>query len=211
MFRTKVNTLVAVTALVVAVLGSTPLGHAAARMVLPSNSVGATQLKKGAVTTAKVKNGSLLAADFKAGQLPSGQAGAKGDTGAAGPQGSAGPKGDPGAQGPTGDTGPTGAKGDPGPTGAGAGAAAVIRRANDTIAGNSNGLVQAKCAAGERATGGGGYFPDVTPGDAIFMNRPMNSQFETATGTAPTSWVLYAHNGSATARQLYVAAVCVPS
>ncbi|MFL5937311.1 MAG: hypothetical protein ACJ744_05765 [Gaiellaceae bacterium] len=71
--------------------------------------------------------------------------------------------------------------------------------------------MEAKCAAGERATGGGGYFGDVYPADAIYMNRPMNAQFETTAGTAPTSWVLYVHNGAAVARPLYVAAVCVPS
>ena len=72
MSRSKLNTIVAVTALVVAVLGSTPLGRAASRMVLPSNSVGAPQIKKNAVTGLKVKDGTLLAADFKAGQLPAG-------------------------------------------------------------------------------------------------------------------------------------------
>jgi hypothetical protein len=118
MFKSRLNTIVAGTALAVAAFGSTPLGHAAARMVLPSNSVGVTQIKKNAVTSAKVKNGSLLAADFKAGQLPA--AGSKGDPGAQGPKGdpgAQGPKGDPGAQGPKGDPGVQGPKGDPGAQG----------------------------------------------------------------------------------------------
>ena len=42
---------------------------------LPKNSVGTQQLKANAVTTKKIKNASLLAADFKPGQLPSGPAG----------------------------------------------------------------------------------------------------------------------------------------
>lgn len=94
MFRSRITPMIAVTALVVAVLGSTPLGQAASRMVLPKNSVGASQLKKrsvgamklasNAVTSPKVKNGSLLAADFKAGQLPQGP---KGDPGPRGEQG----------------------------------------------------------------------------------------------------------------------------
>lgn len=66
-------------------------GGAYAAVTLPANSVGSTQLRNGAVTAQKVKAGSLLASDFKAGQLPRG---AKGDTGA------------PGAQGPKGDTSP---------------------------------------------------------------------------------------------------------
>jgi hypothetical protein len=60
------------------------------------------------VNSAKVRDGSLLKADFKAGQLP---AGPKGDPGATGP------KGDPSPTGPKGDLGPTGPKGDPGPAG----------------------------------------------------------------------------------------------
>jgi hypothetical protein len=49
---------------------------------LPKNSVGAKQLRKNAVTGAKVKDGSLKKADFGASQLP---------TGATGPVGPAGP------------------------------------------------------------------------------------------------------------------------
>jgi hypothetical protein len=82
---------VALIALFVA-LGGT--GYAA--IVLPANSVGTKQLKKNAVTAAKVKNASLLAADFKAGQL---RAGPPGAPGAQGPQGPKGDKGDPGANG----------------------------------------------------------------------------------------------------------------
>jgi hypothetical protein len=109
MLKTKITPILAATALVVAVFGSTPLGHAAGSLILARNSVGTAQLKKNAVTSpkikknavtgVKVKNGSLLAADFKAGQLPAGPQG---------PQGPQGPKGDPGPQGAKGD------KGDPG-------------------------------------------------------------------------------------------------
>ena len=62
----------------------------AAIQALPKNSVGTKQLKKNAVNSAKVKNRSLLAVDFKAGQLPQGPPGAPGAPGA---------KGDPGAPG----------------------------------------------------------------------------------------------------------------
>jgi hypothetical protein len=54
---------------------------------LPVNSVGAKQLKSNAVTEAKVKDGSLLGKDFKAGQLPAGATGPPGSAGAAGPAG----------------------------------------------------------------------------------------------------------------------------
>ena len=67
---------------------------------LGKNTVGTKQLKKNAVTAEKVKDGSLLGADFAAGQIP---AGAKGATGSAG---SAGAKGATGAAGATGPAGP---------------------------------------------------------------------------------------------------------
>jgi hypothetical protein len=84
-----------------------------AAISVPHNSVGTPQLKNGAVTGAvlhsnavtssKVKDGSLLGTDFKAGQLPAG---------AGGPVGPQGPKGDSGAQGAQGPTGSaTGAAG----------------------------------------------------------------------------------------------------
>jgi hypothetical protein len=57
---------------------------------LPKNSVGATQIKTGAVRSSEVKDGSLLAKDFASGVLLKGDKGDKGDTGAAGPQGAKG-------------------------------------------------------------------------------------------------------------------------
>ncbi len=70
-------------------LGGT--GYAA--IVLPANSVGTKQLKNNAVNSIKVANGSLLKADFKAGQIPAGATGPEGPAGPAGPAGAAGPAG----------------------------------------------------------------------------------------------------------------------
>jgi hypothetical protein len=67
-------------------------GAAFAASRLPKNSVGSAQLKKGAVTGAKVKKHSLLASSFKAGQAPKGPAGPRG---AQGEQGKPGPAGSP--------------------------------------------------------------------------------------------------------------------
>jgi hypothetical protein len=66
-------------------------GTSYAAITLPKNSVGTKQLKKNAVTSPKVKDRSLLARDFKAGQLPRGAKGDKGDPGAPGAQGVPGP------------------------------------------------------------------------------------------------------------------------
>jgi hypothetical protein len=91
MKNSKTPTAIAVTALLVAALAATPIGQAAGRIVLGKNTVGTAQLKKSAVTSVKVKDGSLRAADFGAGQLPAGPQGPKGDAGATGPKGDPGP------------------------------------------------------------------------------------------------------------------------
>jgi hypothetical protein len=92
----------------------------AAVNALPRNSVGTKQLKKNAVTSPKVKNRSLLAVDFKAGQLPRGAQGPTGPTG------------------PTGATGATGAQGIQGPLGPGARWALI--RADGVILDQSGGI-----------------------------------------------------------------------
>lgn len=63
----------------------------AASVALAPNSVGTAQLKRNAVTSIKVRNGSLLRGDFKAGQLPAGPPGPTGPAGPAGAAGAAGP------------------------------------------------------------------------------------------------------------------------
>ena len=74
-------------------------GGAYAAFKLPNNSVGSKQLKADAVRSSKVKDGSLLAGDFKAGQLPAGPRGEQG------PQGVQGEKGNPGTDGTNGTNG----------------------------------------------------------------------------------------------------------
>src|SRR5947208_4683914 len=68
-------------------------GGAYAAIKIPKNSVGSAQIKANAVNSSKVKNRSLLAGDFKAGQLP---AGPQGIQGVPGVQGQKGDKGDTG-------------------------------------------------------------------------------------------------------------------
>ena len=191
MFKSRTATIIAVTALVVAVFGSTPLGHAAARMVLPKNSVGVAQIKTSAVTGAKVKNGTLMAADFKSGQLPAGpqgptgSQGPKGDSGLQGPKGD---KGDPGAQGIQGiqglkgDKGATGAMGPPGISGHQVVAKAVV------VPGDGQVDVIATCPPGMKALSGGyakpwlygaigwsrPYYPNMN-GWQVFFENPDNN------------------------------------
>jgi hypothetical protein len=132
---------VACTALLFAMTGA---GYAAG--VVGPNSVGPKQLKKNSVTSAKVKNRSLLAVDFKAGQLPQG------------------PKGDPGAPGAP---GAAGAPGQQGPAGPGAqwatvsGAGAILRQ--------SGGITAAKVqTGGYRVT-----FPEAVTGHLILVTPAL--------------------------------------
>ena len=79
-------------------------GSSYAALQLPKGSVGTKQLKRNAVTSPKVKPGSLVLSDFRASQRsrlrgPAGNAGPAGPAGARGPQGLIGPQGIPGAPG----------------------------------------------------------------------------------------------------------------
>jgi hypothetical protein len=98
------SNLVAYLALFLALGGTS----AYAASVLPKASVGTKQLKANAVTSPKVRDGSLQASDFAAGQLPRGEQGPRGERG---PQGERGPVGPEGPEGPEGERGPEGEQG----------------------------------------------------------------------------------------------------
>jgi hypothetical protein len=86
-------------------------GTSYAAITLPRNSVGTAQLKTNAVNSAKVKNRSLRAIDFRRGQLPRGARGPQGAQGIQGIQGTQGAQGAQGIQGLKGDKGDAGAPG----------------------------------------------------------------------------------------------------
>jgi hypothetical protein len=163
-------------ALVVSVIAlSVALGGTSyAAIVLPANSVGTKQIKKNAVTGAKVKNGSLRKGDFGAGQLP---AGATGATGAAG------------ANGATGATGPKGDKGDPGTDGTGTANVVVRESASAAVAASAIVSVTASCLTGERATGGGWD----ASGNGEFGTVALDSQ-PTASAGVPNGWTVKVNN-----------------
>ena len=127
-------------------------------------SLGGTSYAALTITGKNVKDGSLLSADFKAGQLPAG---------AQGPQGA---QGLPGAQGPAGQQGEKGEKGDKGASGA----TNVTFRTGTTVTINTGtaGFATAECLPGERATGGGAF---ATRNDA-YLSASIPS------GNPPTGW-----------------------
>jgi hypothetical protein len=80
-------------------------------LALGGGAYAVTALPKNSVTTIQVKNGSLLAKDFKKGQLKAGKTGPAGGKGDQGLRGLTGAQGDPGLQGLKGDQGIPGANG----------------------------------------------------------------------------------------------------
>jgi hypothetical protein len=146
-------------------------GSSYAVVQLSKGQVKTKHIAKNAVTTGKVKDGSLLGKDFKAGELPP-----------AGPQG---PQGDTGAQGLKGDTG---AQGTPGQNGA---SNVVVRRGGGQGLFNNYALnfkipfdLTASCLAGERATGGGFKMSGNIVADDIKVDGPEPA----GEATTPTAW-----------------------
>jgi hypothetical protein len=142
---------------------------------LPRNSVGTAQLKRNAVTSAKVKPRSLLGSDFRRGQLPAGPQGPQGPQGARGPEGPPGARGAEGATGARGAEGPVGPRGPQGP----AGATNVTVR----VGPQTTGFATALCNPGEVVVGGGG-FDDGTALTFLQSSAP----FLLGSGAPPTGW-----------------------
>lgn len=145
--KPRLPVILSITALVVAVLGSTPLGEAAREQLVPRASVGTAQLRANAVVSSKVRNRSLLAVDFRRGQLPAGPAGP------AGPQGPVGPAGQAGAPGLSGRQ------------------LAAATSANDS---SSSKTVSVACPAGKQMLGGGAA---ITPAGASVPVALTSSYF----------------------------------
>jgi hypothetical protein len=174
--------IIAVVALFVA-LGGT--GYAAIR--LPKASVGSKQLKKNAVTSAKVKNSSLLVGDFKASERRK-LRGTAGAPGAQGLQGIQGPKGATGVE------------------------KVVVRSTSLIFAGGSGGTGQtlsgsAQCQTNESVVGGGtNVFPTVVasgqPNMAVTDSRPADAAGSAlGDGAEPRGWYAQAVRNSQTSAQ----------
>jgi hypothetical protein len=160
-------------------------GSSYAALQLPKGSVGGKQLRKNAVTTKKVKPGSLLLSDFNRSQRAL----------LVGPQGPQGPQGPPGAIGAQGTQGIQGPFGEPGAAGA---TNVTVRRVDGTVGITANEFhtLTPQCEPGERATGGGpivfGY-----PGDQVKIGWSIPTP--TSQGATPTGWWVGVHTAVANA------------
>jgi hypothetical protein len=149
----------------------TATGYAA--VVLPKNSVGSDQLKAGAVTSAKVKDGTLQVTDF-------GRASRERLRGSVGP------------------VGPRGEKGDPGP--AGLGGVETVGASSPFNSSPEKTLV-VNCPTGKRLLGGGAgawgrAMIDSAVGVVLTASQPLDDRtwLAAAREVNPTdeSWVLQA-------------------
>jgi Collagen triple helix repeat (20 copies) len=140
---------------------------------LPRNSVGTAQLKRNAVTSAKVKPFSLLRSDFRRGQIP---AGPQGPVGPRGPEGPPGARGAEGATGARGAEGPRGPEGPQGPAGA---TNVTVRQGPAAVLTSS-----AMCNPGEVAVGGGGFTENSPCDEPTFLA----SSAPIPTTGRPTGW-----------------------
>ena len=178
--RHRLPLIFSTTALLVAVLGVTPLGEAAYNAVVPKNSVGTLQLKRNAVTSSKlapntvrtgqIVDASLLTDDFKPGQIPQG------------------PKGDKGSKGDRGPAGPVGISG------------YEIVRKSVVVPPNTNSAAQAVCPSGKKVLGGAASVQGVPTGVSIHT--------QVTQGGSSSSYDAIFTNTSATARQLNATAIC---
>ena len=172
---------------------------------LAANSVGSSQIKasavksselaKSSVTSVKVKDGSLVKSDFKAGELPGGAQGAPGAPGTPGEKGLPGEKGAPGEKGEKGDTGEKGDKGDPGTSGY-----VVITGAAQDLANGETAQPIVNCPAGKKAVGGGMTTSGST---GLTVNRTGLSS------SVGTGWTVRVTNDSGGARSFQAQVACM--
>ncbi|MGZ4386754.1 MAG: hypothetical protein ACXVZO_07470 [Gaiellaceae bacterium] len=152
--KSRLPLVLSATALVVALFGSTPLGHAVASVVPPfakkagyAKTAGNATAVDGIKAARRPKSGFLVPLGVD-GKFPA----SVGQVGPAGPQGSAGPAGATGPQGKTGPGGPPGISG------------YTIVKNSASVYGNNIGAA-ASCPSGTSVIGGGG---DVTSGTSAF-------------------------------------------
>ena len=171
----RISTMLAAAALIVALLGITPLGHAAVdavRVALFAQNAGKVGNIKASRTPVP---GRLLALDakgrFPASVLPKSAAGAPGLRGEPGERG---PQGAQGATGPAGTQGPQGVPGPPGPQGQGIAYARTIVVSPDPVDESKNGLLLRNALVGITQNGPARpYLVKIEPGIYDLGSQPL--------------------------------------
>jgi hypothetical protein len=182
------TTILAATALFVALSGTAVAGVFITGAQIKDNTVSGLDLKNESVKSVDVQNGTLRAIDFAPNQLPAGA------QGAAGPEGPAGPAGAQGPVGPLGPAGPAGPHGAPGLAGV------VIATMLSAIDSNTSKVVDVSCPVGKRVVGGGAHLQGGGVSVALAASYPPSA----------TSWRATAYETLATNLnwQLSAYAIC---
>jgi hypothetical protein len=191
------------TALVVAVFGSTPVGHAVgsaipafAKSAGYAKQAGNASALNGIKASKQARPGMLVALGTD-GKFPS-SVGLVGPAGPAGPKGDRGDTGAVGPKGATGQTGPVGARGPSGPSGV-SGWSYLTKGAS--LSGESFKTVNVDCPAGKKALGGG-----VAVTSGLWAMRVIQSA---PSGAAATGWLAtVANDASNYTTSFYVWAIC---
>lgn len=206
------------TALVVALFGSTPVGHAVAAKVPPFATKSGYAKRAG---DAAAVNGIKAAREPRAGQLvplgtdgrfppsvgiagPAGAHGPKGDKGEQGAQGAAGPRGVTGPKGATGPAGPSGDRGPVGPPGPSGISGWQYLTAQRYIPPKSGVAWAIACPSGKKALGGGVALTDAYP-------KSYARIIESAPAGQATGWTAHVFNDAPAGSYTYsgfVWAIC---
>ena len=135
---------------------------------LKRNAVKAAKIAPNAVRTAHVLNGSLLADDFRSGQIP---------------------------QGPKGEKGEKGDKGDPGATNV---IVRTQNPCPGGLPTNVHCVMRPMCEAGERAVGGGAGFATNAGDEELQQSYPVEADQSAAeAGDTPVGWLSIIENKAA--------------
>jgi hypothetical protein len=183
---------ISVAALVIAVLGTSPVGQATSNAIQTHFARNANFLRGNAPSVKAGKNKIPVA--NKAGKLDK-------SWGAVGRPGPRGPAGANGVQGPVGPAGPTGAKGDKGDAGANGATNVVVRQGTVIVVPGSGPIIRdgsASCQAGERATGGGARIVDEPGSPTAYYNIVLLASHPTpdVNGAVPSGWFVRARNNN---------------
>ncbi len=178
-------------------------GTAYAATHLPKNSVGTQQIKKEAVTPAKLSKAAKAALTGTQGPMgdtgTAGSQGPNGDTGATGPEG---PQGETGQAGPKGDTGAIGPQGSKGETGS----PGIVNIEEVTkefdIPADEERISIVECPDGDIALGGGIQNQGDKDGRLI-----QSSYFSSSDPSHPTGWVFQYNAGGGSAK-VFVSVLC---
>jgi hypothetical protein len=207
--RRRLPVVLAATALVIAVFGSTGVGHAVGSAVAPfakhartaDRATNATAVN--GIKASKTPRAGWLLPLGKDGKFPAsvglaGSSGTQGPKGEKGDPGPAGPKGATGAKGSNGPAGPAGAAGPTGPSGI-SGWQYVVSAGQDVPHGLTHGAT-AECPSGKKALGGG-----ASSTDSIYSRIT-----ESAPTNPGTGWfAVVANQGDASIHMtMYAWAIC---